>query len=166
MNGIRTPQRYRSSRSVSQVLRLRIVPFSAPREDIGGEDRVVEDLRLGLAAQQVDLDFIPERDGLARVKLGEPGPRLGIVALGLMGHRQERRILRLALAAPKLNPLLQARDRLGVPPGSIECAAQGNQRGAFPLRGGEGCECALRELTTRPGSSSAPGAMTHAPASE
>ena len=67
------------------------------RERIGWEDRVVEDHRLGLAAEEANFQFVPELVGIgARLAVAEPvEPAASLVVMSetVVSHRQEYPIL-------------------------------------------------------------------------
>jgi hypothetical protein len=86
-------------------------PLGSPREGVIGERRVVEDHGLGLAAEQADLQLVPEpRRVLARPVLPqpvEPAAGLGAMAQPVVGQRQEGPVPRPARAAPGPDRFLQ-----------------------------------------------------------
>ncbi len=81
------------------------------RERVGREDRVVEDHRLGLAAEQADLQLVPElgrvRAELMIPQLVEPAASLIAMTQAVVGHRQERPIRGHTSAAPEPDAFLE-----------------------------------------------------------
>ncbi len=70
----------------------------AHREGIGGEDRIVEDRRFGLAREETDLQLVPELAGICALRSAAERFQVttGQVAMpqAVMGHRQEDPVLR------------------------------------------------------------------------
>ena len=103
-------------------------PLDSPREWVVGERRVVEDQRLGLAAQQADLQLLPELVGSASgpMILQPIEPVEGKVAMSqpLVGHRQERTVPRPARPAPKADVFLQAVHGLVASAGAVQCGPE------------------------------------------